>query len=391
MGRNINTSQPMVLDVMLTPLTESFQINASDTTQQWYYANTNSWSPSRTTNPLILTPVLSVFDTDTEITYTPQFGDVKWYYLSNGAFVQITNTTDGDNVDYIVYPDGHLAVKKNVAWDAPVTLKCVCPYADPRRSGISNTVQATIDLSTNRDATSVLPTVDIACEPTVLYDIFKDVSSQKTFTAKVMKDGEDITSTSSILWYVLNKSNGTETIINATTTVDGTSVTVFPCYVSGYNAATLTLDAMYTEDITVVARVVKTASPLELYPCKAIRTLRWDNIPLSIIVHSNNSGGIRTDTESMDFDIIANIRHQTLTDAQKLANLLINWKRRNAANSTIFDDGWGQALHLKGDTLRAYNSTLVYVEAYLLGAYEVVADDGEVVTDDGEPVYDRSL
>ena len=93
----------------------------------------------------------------------------------------------------------------------------------------------------------------------------------------------------------------------------------------------------------------------------------------------------------MDFGIIANVRHLTLTDAQKLANLVINWKRRNTANSTVFDDGWGQTLHLEGDTLRAYNSSLVYVEAYMKGAWEQVTHNGEAVTHNGEPVYDRFI
>lgn len=393
MGKKQNISQPMVLDVMLAPFTESFQLVPSDTTRQWYYADNSQWSPNHITNPLIITPFLEVFDPDTKQTYNPLFGDVKWYYLnSSGTFTLITNTTDISSQPYVVYADGHIKVNYNVPYDAPVTLKCVCPYLDPRSSATSHTATATIDLTTNRDATLLLPTIDINCETTQLYDVIKDNSSLKTFTAVVKQGGVDITSSSSILWYVLDKTTGTETLINATTTVGGVTVPVYPCYVSGYNSATLTLDAMYAEDITVVARVVKdsTTNPVTLYPCKAIRSLMWSEIPMDIITTSENSGAVRDDTEEMTFSPIVNVRGKALSDLEKQTHLLFNWKRRNAANSTVVDNGWGQAQKISGDTLRANRTTLVYAETYLLGAYELVTDNNEVVVDNGEPVYDRN-
>ena len=409
MGRKLNISQPMVLDVMLAPFTESFQLVPSDTTQQWFYANDQSYSPDRSTNPLIITPVLSVFDPDTQQTYNPAFGDVKWYYLnSSGTFTRITNTTEGSSYDYVIYADGHIKVNKNVAYDGPVTLKCECPYIDPRNSGVSYTASDTIELTTNRDATILYPVIDVDCESTQLFDVFKDAVTNFTFTAKVHKGIDDVTSSSSILWYVLNTSTGTEELINATTTVNGVAVPKYPCYVSGYNSATLTLNAMYTNKITVVARVVKTASPLELYPCKAIRTLMWDDIPLDTIVHSNNSGGVRSDTEYMDFLSIVNINGKALGDSEKEDNLLFNWKRRASGSSTVNDEGWGQVKRVSGSVLRQNSSTLVYAETYLLGAYEVVMDNDSTdpsvaattpVTDSAStdpsaastaPVYDRS-
>lgn len=399
----------MVLDVMLAPFTESFQLIPSDTTQQWFYANNNSYSPNRSTNPLIITPTLSVFDPDTQQTHTPSFGDVKWYYLnSSGTYTRITNTTEGSSYDYVVYADGHIKVNKNVSYDSPVTLLCECPYLDPRSSGLYYTVKDTVVLTTNRDASIVYPTIDVTCESVRMFDVFKDTQTNFAFTAKVLKGITDITSQSSILWYVLNTSTGAEELINATTTVDGVSVPKYPCYVSGYNSATLTLNAMYTNKITIVARVVKTASPLVLYPSKAIRTLMWDDIPMDVMTHSNNSGGVRSDTDHMDFNAIVNINGDTLTDAQKSENLLFNWKRRAASSSTVVDLGWGQAKRIDGSVLRQNNSTIVYSETYLLGAYEIVYDSNStdptvaattVVTDSNSTdpsaastgvVYDRS-
>ena len=399
MGRHRNISQPMVLDVMLAPFTESFVIEASDTTQQWYYAGNEGtekspYVPDRETSPLILTPKLEVFDPDSNETYRPQFGDVKWYYLAaNGSFALITNTSEGSTYPYVVYSDGHLKVNKNVVYDAPVTLKCDCPYLDPRSSGVSYMVSGTVVLTTNRDATILSPTVDIECETTQLYDLFKDASSTFVFKAVVRKGLDDITESSSVLWYVLDKTTGVETPINTSSTVGGVAIPRYPCYVSGYNTATLTLNAMYTEDVTVVARVVKdaTSNPVELYPCKAIRTLMWANIPMDSISHSNNSGGVRSDTESMSFSPIVNINDAVLSDAQKQAHMMFNWKRRSASSSMVTDSGWGQSLVLKGNTLRANATTLVYAECYVLGAYEVVTDGGEAVIDSGQPVFDRIL
>lgn len=405
MGRRINTTQPMVLNVMLAPFVESFQIVPSDTTQQWYYANNDGFLPDREENPLILTPTLTVFDPDSKQTYTPSFGDVRWYYLDSGSWVLITNTTestDSITYPYVVYADGHIKVNKNVSYDSPVTLLCECPYIDPRSAGTSYTVKDTVDLTTNRDATVVMPNICINQGTSQFYNIFKDTqNSQYTFTAKVLLNNQDITSSSSIKWYVLNISTGAETLIDDYTTVDGVRVPTYPCYISGQSTATLTLDAMYAEDITVVARVLsQTTDPDSpyyhtVYPCKAISSLRWKYIPMDVIVRSNNSGGVRSDTEYIDFDIVANIEDSVLTDAQKADNLRINWKRRpksiptGQSSAPIIDEGWGQRLRLYQDKLKAYSTTLVFVEAYLLGAYETVTDSGEAVTDGNEVVYDR--
>ena len=406
MGRKKNTSQPMLLDIMLSPLTESFQIVPSDTLQQWYYTNNEGtsaspFSPNRETQPLILTPTLTVFDPDTQQTYTPSFGTVRWFYLSDGSWVEITATPSTQEqsasiLPYVIYPDGSLKVSKNVNYDSPVTLLCECPYIDPRDSSKSTTIKEKVNLTTNRDATVTLPTITIDKGVTQTYNPFQTASSRYSLTAKVMLDNQDITQTSSILWYVLDKTTGNETIINATTTVDNISVPLFPCCVSGYNSATLVLDAMYAEDITVVARVAKTTTPsITLYPCKAMCTLMWDDVPMDIIVSSNNSGAVRSNTKQMTFDTIVNVFGKQLSDAQKAANMLFNWKRRsqrqvNGSNPSVIDCGWGQQLKLVESEVNQYKTTLVYADAYLLGAYEAVTDEGEIVTDDGEAVYDRS-
>ena len=109
MGRKKNTSQPMLLGIMLSPLTESFQIIPSDPLQQWYYTNNEGtsvspFSPNRETQPLFLTPTLKVFDPDTQQTYIPSFGTVRWFYLTAGSWVEITATPSTQEQSATILP-----------------------------------------------------------------------------------------------------------------------------------------------------------------------------------------------------------------------------------------------------------------------------------------------
>jgi hypothetical protein len=80
MGRRLNISQPTVISTTLVPLSDYFDIVASDAIEQWYYVNTGEYKPDRTETPLILTPIIKAVDEDTGIAYTPTLAPVKWYY-----------------------------------------------------------------------------------------------------------------------------------------------------------------------------------------------------------------------------------------------------------------------------------------------------------------------
>ena len=383
----------MVVDVMLSPLSEMFSIvpvGANATLEQWYYSNTNQYSPNRQLSPLILMPTLKVFDQDTDEVYTPQRGDnVGWFLLnaSTGKY-DIEITTTDVTADYYKREDGALVVRKNVAYDASVSIRCSYDYLDPRDITIVHNIAATVTLSTNRDATVTMPTVAIKTEKRTSYNPFTDSTSRFTFTAEVTKDGADITSSSAIRWYA-SENGGAETLIDANAS-DGFKQ--FLCYVSGQGTPTLVVDAMYTENITIIARVMNTdASPNVLYPTKDYATLAWDELKMDIFPHSDGSGAVRSNTKGMTFDTIVNIRHMTLTDAQKQAHLFMNWKRRNAASSTVTDMGWGQTVYITGDTLRSASSQLVYTDVTMAGAYARVTDSGVTATDSGQIVVDRGL
>lgn len=388
MGRKINVAQPMVLDIVTVPLTEMFSVEpvgANATTEQWYYANDNAYLPDRQTHPLTLAPILRTFDPDTKIVVSPTLYTTRWFLLQNGNYNTEITSTD-TTADY--YKSGfNLVVRKNVPYSSSVSILCECIYIDPRTNVHSDTIKAQVTLCTNRDATITEPTVRIQTEKVIAYNPFVDASSQFTFTAKVYKDNEDITSTSRVVWYA-SENNEAENAIDTTLPDGGYK---YLCYKSGQNTPTLVLDAMYANTITIVARVWNT-SKNRPYVTRDQVTMMWDEMKIDAMVRSNNSGAVRTNTQGMTFETIINARNRTLTDAQKSEHFLINYKRWNAKKETsdpVIDVGWGQTTKLDRTELTQFASQEVYAEIQMLGGYERVYDDNAVVTDAGEIVVDR--
>ena len=400
MGRKLNTTQPMVLDIMYAPLNENFEIlpqSVNSPTEQWYYANDNTYVPDRNTNPLILVPTLQVQDIDTGVVSTPVMNWAKWFLLNSatGAYdIEITTTQSQVNSYYLSTTggvlDGKLVVTKNVPYDASVSILCKYSYLDPR-DNTTHEITETIALATNRDATVTMPTIVIAMtEDGSKYNpITDDTNSQFTFKAQVLKDGEDITSTSTIRWYA-SENGGNETLINELAS-DGFNK--FLCYVSGQGTDTLVVDAMYTENITIIARVVKdaTQTPIVLYPTKDFATLQWDVVNLDAITTSRNSSAVRTDTESMEFYNIINVRHNEVSDALKQKHLRVNWMRRVKNGNSDVDLGWGQSVTISGNALRGSSSTRVFSNIYLRGALERITHNGETITHNNELVVGRNV
>ena len=171
-----------------------------------------------------------------------------------------------------------------------------------------------------------------------------------------------------------------------------------PWYKSGQHTDTLKVDAMYGEEIRVVLRSRFSAGSDRLYPSKVYRSIVWKIPDVDINAYSENGGAVRSNTVSMDFDTIVNVKGSTLSDVIKNDNLRFNWKLRKSNSSNETDYGWGQRRTIPAEDLRntigqssSLASTLVLPYGYLLGANEKVTDDGSVVTDNGEEVYDRPV
>ena len=148
MGRILNKPTPTIINTELRPFDESFHIETNGQTEQWFYDNTSQYAPDRAITPLILSPVLSVFDAEEQKSYSTEITDiaeeghlafnyVSWYVLEYNATTgqyaesEVTATQNGQNVYYIL--QGHnLIVKKNVSYEHGVTVRCKACYIDPR-------------------------------------------------------------------------------------------------------------------------------------------------------------------------------------------------------------------------------------------------------------------
>ena len=382
MGRRVNISQPMVLSTELAALSERFSIICTGSKEQWYYADSATYTPDRSVTPLILRPSIVVFDPDTETRYTASFYSVRWYIMAwyQNAYqeAEITNTVDSTEASYVIEDDGSLIVKENVSTEHSVTLRCEAVYIDPRDSSIRNKVEDTVTLASNRDATAVFPKIDILTEKTVPYNFLSDVSSEKTFTAEVTKGGEVITEDVYVEWYLMDEENNTETLAEE-----------FPCYVSGQGTDTLTLDAMFGDNITVVARVRDTEQS-GLHPCKAYRTMYWKIPQIDATAYSENGAAVRNSTESMTFNTIMNIRHSVLSDEQK-ENFVFHWKMRVMGQTEVTDLGYGTTVTVDGGTLASGSSSvLVWPEVYLLGVKSSVMLGDDTVVYNGNTLISRN-
>lgn len=187
MGRRLNVSTPTVINTELVPLDESFYLDVDGQTEQWYYDNTEQYAPNRKVTPLLLVPVISAFDKDTSTSYTPAFNTTQWFANewdeSQGKYVEteITNQVDSGSADYVIQGN-NLLVKKNVSYSHAVTIRCVATYIDPRDSGVTYTVEDSVNLTTNRTADVVFPEVDIISPSGRAYNpLVDDENSQYDF------------------------------------------------------------------------------------------------------------------------------------------------------------------------------------------------------------------
>lgn len=405
MGRRINISQPTVIKTELPPLTDLFDIDPSDTLEQWFYSNSGEYKPNRQLSPLVLTPRLSAVDETTGLSYRPSIASIGWYYLdpANTAtrtdklwpgkgWVYISATADGSGVDW--YVQGYtLIMKKNVVQSSPVTLCCVVQYTDPRDSGTTVMVRSTVQLTTNTDATVETVTVVMNVPPSQKMNVFRDASlvsgeyrSPYVLSATVLSPThEDVTGDYYVEWY--GRVNGgsevkLDTLLCYTKATQATG--------KGQGTGTVTVDMMFAERLDVTVRLRKTRTSAVL-PSVGYASLVWDLPRMDCYTATKNGSAVSNVKRDLTFETIVNIKGDTLTDAQKAAHLQMNYKSRVSTSQTVTDRGWGQTVTIGSDALKqtVSKSTPVHSEVYLQGAFEVVTCNGEDVTYDGEVVYDR--
>lgn len=420
MGRRLNNSQAVVIQTELTPLSDMFSISASDTLEQWYYVNGGGYSPNRNTTPLILTPNITATDTDNNVTYHPNFSSLNWYYFDDAnhtdysasddlwpgfGWVKISDTDPTHTNTYILGDNDTLIVKKNVPVPSVQDgggqeVCCVAQYTDPRDGGVVYTVIDTVTLVSNLDATTDFIEVDIQApalqtfNPIVRYNLTPSGDgvvrndTQYTFLVKVISkiDNSDVTANYDITWYALNRDFGPET-----------NISTLPCYTmakqqtgKGQGTDTITIDAMYIEEVTLIARIAKNGTTL---PPKDQVSLSWEFPKVDSMVECKNGDTVNSVSRKMTFGVIANTKDGVISEESKQEHFVISWKKQKSTDNyeDAVDLGYGQTKTVNSDLLKQTQTyaTIVMAEIYMLGAYEQVTEDGSVVTENDEPVFDR--
>lgn len=395
-------AQPVVTDVTLSPLTESFWFDygGCGTNEQWWNELQGAYTPDHATNPLLIIPRMSVFDPDTE----QVFNNPTWYRIdyflqdANGEFTEQIVTGE----DYTIRGDWTLLVSKNlVSGENGVPILVIATYIDPRDSSVVGTVSRQMSLILHEDASTHMPTISIENEKMMHFDpmgvnlVANPTASRRTFKAKVRLGEVDVTSQSTIHWYACDAAHSTPVLLDARTTVGGVSVPVFPGYISGQGTDTLVVDALYSERLLIIAKPVNTSvSPNEDYPTQDYCTLSWEASKVDAFAKSDNGQRIDELTKENDFNVIVNVKREdktteTISDAEKKANLLFNWKCRAADSGNVVDKGFGLNVLIDGATLRSNRSHQIKADAFLRGITEMVTCEGNPVTCDGEIVYCR--
>jgi hypothetical protein len=167
-------------------------------------------------------------------------------------------------------------------------------------------------------------------------------------------------------------------------------------YVGGQNTTTLTVDALYGEEIKVVLRAKESAQSSTLYPDKVYANITWKIPDVDTVVISDNGGAVRSNTTSMTFRASVNVKGRILSDEKVAQNLSFNWKYRKNNSATENDAGWGVQTTIPASELRNVtgstntpSSTSVYPIVYVRTSFEVVTHNGVNVTHNDALVYHR--
>jgi hypothetical protein len=385
MSKKLSISQPTVIDTELTPLDDSFWIEANGVLQQWYYVSTGAISPDRTTTPLMLTPNISAIDHTTDTQYTPIFYAVRWYVNET----QVTSTYNPQSLVHADYEikDGTVLVvrKNNLSASQGIQIRCQAIYIDPRDTGRQYTVGDSLVLTTNLDASNNFPNIAISAPRSTSYNPLYDNSSQFSFQATI--DWIDVTPTQDyqFLWYSVDDENN-EVLINT-----------LPYYVSGQNTNTIVLDAMYGKNIPIILRLKLHSTDATYIPKKVSCNLTWETPPLKGVVKSNMGSMVNTMVRTFEFDTIVNTNSGVVSEKKAKEHLRFHW-RKYVVGSGLQPTSLGVAyrISIPASELVTANaqqngSVVIDNEIYMLDEYKQVEDDnGNTITYGGENVFART-
>lgn len=396
MGVRRIKSPGMDVPTLYTALATQFKLETSGgETLQNYYGNGQGWKPNRTLTPLVVTPVLTAVDPDSQEQFTPVFQNVTWTeLLTKETYGQneVPSRTIGDTAgsllaDYTVAADGTLTVRRNVRYDESVSLRCDIIYTDPR-TGRNYTETQTLPLACSLESDEVYG-VSIA-QPTRRWNPLSGSSSRFTFVASATLGSTDATSSVKFFWYYV--------INNQEVLVDDTSN---PCaaYVSGQGTSTLVVDADYESDaLTFVVRIapsLSAAAPTE--PCRDHCSVIWD-LPEIKEIYSTPKGRVaRTSMDEMAFSVRYHAENEDISDAVSRERIIKRWflRRRNGTTGNTDETTviYNETATVKASSLLTSDGSHAFVgaEGFILGPLKVVKHNGLPVLYNNQPVFGRKM
>ena len=445
MKRIINTSVPVVVATIRTPLSTSLTIRQSGenggplTQAQDTQQNPQAWIPDRKLHPLILSADFVAKDTSTGEDIASGY-EVKWYTVNGETQTQITTTTLG--ADYYLETDeesgdltGRLVVTKNVDYRQPITIRCIASYTDNLRQELY-TAESTVTLSsTNMPDESYLVSIQapavVGYNPiypkagTTLASGALQNGSKFRITAKTTLGSNDVSGGVYYFWYIdgdlltggtpltnnlykpqydpenqlSGKGLGTDTIVldmdyaadfkvqaMIGTFSEVTSPTGNPKTKGYYEISSGSF--IKTNDTTVnAAKVYYTAPSAPNLPCTDERRMKWtwpdiDNIPVS-----RSGNVVRSSSGMMEFEAMVQADGHDIDNTLVDEYIRLNWKTHAMNSSTVEDAGWGREIAIDHSVLNRTGGehVEVYADTCLLEAYAFVTDkeeNGSLIIDD---------
>lgn len=182
-------------------------------------------------------------------------------------------------------------------------------------------------------------------------------------------------------------------------------IDTLPCYTqaqqeSGYGQHTskIRINALYGDNIAVILRLKRTPWDATPMPMKEYRNVVWKIPPVDVIVTSDKGSAIRAEhveegnVANFTFSTIVNQQGEVISDEVKAAHMRFDWysyivgASGQAGIKTSHGSGLTKAISariLHPENISSELSTNVYCEAYVLGPYQEV-------TENGVTTYERS-
>lgn len=444
MKKIVNTAVPVVFATTRTPLSTTLSIiqegeNGGPLTQAQDVPH-DLWIPNRRLHPLFLRPHFEATDPDTGETVTSGY-EQKWYLVNNGEYTEITSVTTSD--DYYKECDaegnltGRLVVRKNVNYDAPVTIACRVTCPDNLRKQAYT--EEELVLLTAENKPEAFYSVKIQAPSTLTFNPIwqkRDTplaggalqyGSMFRLSAKAALGEEDATTGVVFFWYagdtligetleclfyrdanqLAGKGQGTDTIVVDMDFADQLDIAVAIGYYEAVYSPTGNphakgyyeqADGAYvlTADTTVnTGKQYYTKPTAPNTPARDHIAAVWQWPNIDALPYSKGGTVVRegkTLAGTKDFAAIVQADGLDVGGDVVDEYVRLEWKRHGMNSAEVTVVGWGREVSISNADLyrTGYENVEVYPDIWLLGCYKLVVDgEGKYVTSDGRYVVSR--